>query len=109
MLLIWGSFGISYLELLLMFEVFAGHRLLTEETVRPQRRPCRPLFFGFFSSYRARDPTWLSVSFIAFSGLWVISRGGLARFIPCQPSAHFARLSQFRLGTVWSWSLLPST
>ena len=29
-----GKFGISYLELLLMFEVFTGHRLLTEKTVR---------------------------------------------------------------------------
>ena len=58
-----GKFGISYLELLLMFEVFAGHRLLTEKTVRSQHRPCRPLvFFGISSWYRARDPTWLSVS-----------------------------------------------
>ena len=34
-----GKFGISYLELLLMFEVFSGHRLLTEKTVRPHLRP----------------------------------------------------------------------
>ena len=30
--------------------------------------------------------------FMAFSGLWVIYPGGLARFIPCQPSAHYTRL-----------------
>ena len=30
-----GKFGISYLELLLMFEVFTGVRLQTEKTVRP--------------------------------------------------------------------------
>ena len=40
-----GKFGISYLELLLMFEVLYWHRLLTEKTVRPQRRPGRPLVF----------------------------------------------------------------
>ena len=43
-----GKLGISYLELLLMFEVFAGHRLLAEKTVRPQRRPGRPLVFLVF-------------------------------------------------------------
>ena len=37
-----GKFGISYLELLLMFEVFTGHRLLTEKTVRP---PAATVFF----------------------------------------------------------------
>ena len=45
-----GKFGISYLELLLMFEVFAGHRLLTEKTVRSHFRPRRPLVFEDFQS-----------------------------------------------------------
>ena len=31
--------------------------------------------------------------------------GGLARFIPCQPSAHYARLSHLGWGSVWTWSL----
>ena len=58
-----GKFGISYFELLLMFEIFAGHRLLAEKTVRPHLRPRRPLVFsGFRSWYRARDPAWVSVS-----------------------------------------------
>ena len=30
-----GKFGISYFELLLMFQIFAGHRLLAAKTVRP--------------------------------------------------------------------------
>ena len=33
-----GKFGISYFELLLMFEVFPGFRLQTEKTVRPHLR-----------------------------------------------------------------------
>ena len=58
-----GKFGISYFELLLMFEVFSGVRLQTEKTVRPHLRSRRPLvFFWFFDWYRARNPTWLSVS-----------------------------------------------
>ena len=40
-----GKFGISYFELLLMFEVFSGFRLQTERTVRPQLRSRRPLVF----------------------------------------------------------------
>ena len=57
-----GKFGISYFELLLMFEVFSGVRLQTEKTVRPHLRSRRPLAFsGFFGWYRARNPTWLSV------------------------------------------------
>ena len=46
-----------------MFEVFAGHRLLTEKAVRSHLRPRRPLvFFGISSWFWARDPAWLSVS-----------------------------------------------
>ena len=44
-----GKFGISYFELLLMFEVYTGHRLQTEKTVRPHLRSCRPLAFSGFS------------------------------------------------------------
>ena len=58
-----GKFGISYFELLLMFEVKTGHRLHVEKAVRPHLRPRRPLVFsGLFSWYRARDPARMSVS-----------------------------------------------
>ena len=46
-----GKFGISYFELLLMFEIFAGHRLLAEKTVRPHLRPRRSLVFFWVSSW----------------------------------------------------------
>ena len=57
-----GKFGISYFELLLMFEIFAGHRLHAEKAIRPHLRPRRPCFFWFFSWYWARDLAWVSVS-----------------------------------------------
>ena len=64
-----GKFGISYFELLLMFEVFTGHRLLTEKTVRSQLRPRRPLVFsGFPVGIGQEIRMGLSFS-IAFSGL----------------------------------------
>ena len=43
-----GKFGISYFELLLMFEIYAGHRLHSERAIRPHLRPRNPWFFlGF--------------------------------------------------------------
>ena len=43
-----GKFGIAYLELLLMFEIFTGHRLHTEKAVRLYLRLRRPLVFRVF-------------------------------------------------------------
>ena len=43
-----GKFGVSYFELLLMFEIYVGHRLYAEKAVRSHLRPRRPLcFLGF--------------------------------------------------------------
>ena len=85
-----GKFGISYFELLLMFEVFPGHRLHTEKAVRPHLRSRRPLAFSGF---------WHGCQFLhsLFRALGHLP-GGLARFIPCQPSAHYARLSHLDWG-----------
>ena len=43
-----GKFGISCFELLLMFEIYVGHRLHAEKTVRPHLRHRRPLVFSGF-------------------------------------------------------------
>ena len=93
-----GKFGISYLELLLMFEVFAGHRLLTEKTVRSHLRPRRPLVFSGFPvclGQEIRHGCQFLHSLIRALGHLP---GGLSRFIPCQPSAHHARLSHLGWG-----------
>ena len=71
-ILISGKFGISYFELLLMFEIFAGHRLHAEKAIRPHLRPRRPLVFRVFQLVLGKR-SGMGVSFsIAFSGLWVI-------------------------------------
>ena len=48
-ILIWGKFGVSYFELLLMFEIYAGHRLHAEKNYSPPPPPpVDPWFFlGF--------------------------------------------------------------
>ena len=38
-----GHFGISFLELLILFEQWAGHRLLSEKVTRPHVRAHRPI------------------------------------------------------------------
>ena len=38
-----GHFGISFLELLILFEQWAGHRLLSEKVIRPHVRAGRPI------------------------------------------------------------------
>ena len=35
-----GKFGISFLEILILFEQWVGHRLLPEKTVPIKNRPC---------------------------------------------------------------------
>ena len=93
-----GKFGISYFELLLMFEVYTGRRLQTEKTVRSHLRSHRPLTFSGFSVGIGQGIRhgcqFLHSLFRALGRL----SGGLARFIPCQPSAHYARLSHLGWG-----------
>ena len=36
--------GISYLEVLVLFEQWAGHRLLSEKVLRPHVRAHRPIY-----------------------------------------------------------------
>ena len=40
-----GHLGISFLELLTLFEQWAGHRLLSEKVTRPHIRAGRPILF----------------------------------------------------------------
>ena len=87
-----GKFGISYFELLLMFEVFTGFRLQTEKTVRPHLRSRRPIIFSGFSTgigQEIRHGCQFLHSLFRASGHLP---GGLSRFISGQPGAHHARL-----------------
>ena len=93
-----GKFGISYFELLSMFEVYPGYRLQTEKTVRPYLRSRGPLAFsGFavgFGQEIRHGCQFLHSFFMALGHL----PSGLARFIPGQPGAHYARLSHLGWG-----------
>ena len=103
-----GKFGISYFELLLMFEVYAGHRLQTVFSVRSHLRSRRPLAFSGFSVGIGQEIRhgcqFLHSLFRALGHL----PGGLARFIPCQPSAHYARLYHLGWGRYGHGLFSPS-
>ena len=62
------TLGISYLELLIMFETHVGHRLICEKAVRPQAPGFIPVFLPVL---RKRSGTGVSF-FLVFSGLWAI-------------------------------------
>ena len=47
-----GHFGISFLELLILFEQWAGHRLLSEKVAGPHVRANRPFWFPLFLCLR---------------------------------------------------------
>ena len=83
-----GKFGVSYFELLLMFEIYAGHRL---HAVRPHLRLRRPLVFSGFpvglGQVIRHGCQFLHSLFRALDHL----PAGLVRFIPCHPSAHYTR------------------
>ncbi len=77
-----GKFGVSYLELLVLFEKWLGHRLLPEKTVPVTRRLGRPLYIGtppVSEGVQIR----LGCQFLGslFRSLGNLP-GGLSRFIP---------------------------
>ena len=58
-----GHFGISFLELLILFEQWAGHRLLSEKVTRPHVRAHRPILVPSVPVTEGIEIlTWLSIS-----------------------------------------------
>ena len=78
-----GHFWFSYLELLVLFEQWAGHRLLNEKVIRPHLRAHRPTSFPLFLCQRGIEIRHgcrhLSSLFRALAKL----PGGIGRFLPC--------------------------
>ena len=90
-----GRFGVSYLEMLILFERWVEHRLLPEKTVPIKNRAGRRVFIGC-------SPISEGVSIR--SGCQFIGSlfrclaklpGGLPRFIPGNLGPHLSRLRHF--------------
>ena len=88
----WGHFGISFLELLIIFEQWAGHRLLSEKVTRPHVRANRPILIPSVPVLERIEIRhgcqFLSSLVRALAKL----PGGLGRFLPCSLGSHMSRL-----------------
>ena len=87
-----GHFGISFLELLILFEQWAGHRLLSEKVTRPRVRAGRPISLPSVpvsEGIEIRHGCQFLSSLLRALGKLP---GGLGRFLPCRLGTHLSRL-----------------
>ena len=87
-----GHFGISFLELLILFEQWAGHRLLSEKVTRPHVRAGRPISVSSVpvsEGIEIQHGCQFISSLVRALGKFP---GGLVRFLPCQVGSHLSRL-----------------
>ena len=87
-----GHFGVSFLEILILFEQWAGHRLLSEKVTRPHIRAGRPISVSSVpvsEGIEIRHGCQFISSLIRALGKLP---GGLGRFLPCQVGSHLSRL-----------------
>ena len=79
-----GHFGASYLEILILFEQRAGHRLLSVKVTRPHARAHRPISISSFpvsEGIEIRQRCRFASSLIRALGEL---SGGIGRFLHCQ-------------------------
>ena len=87
-----GHFGISFLELLILFEQWAGHRLLSEKVIRPHVRAGRPISHPSVpvsEGIELRHGCQFLSSLLRALGKLP---GGLSRFLPYRLGTHLSRL-----------------
>ena len=87
-----GHHGVSYVELLILFEKWIGNRLLPEKTIPKSRRAGRPLCIGDTPvSDGVKIRTGCQLLGSKLRSLATLP-GGLHRFLPCSLGAHLSRL-----------------
>ena len=87
-----GVGGVSYVELLILYELWAGERLVLEKAHPRYLRPGRPISVSAVLFGPIID-IWRSCRFIgAMMRSLCLLPGGLGRFVPCSIGANHCRL-----------------
>ena len=87
-----GVGGVSYVELLILCELWAGERLSLEKALPRYLRPGRPISVSAVPFGPGID-IWRSCRFIgALMRSLCLLPGGLERFVPCSSGANHCRL-----------------
>ena len=85
-----GHVGVSYLKVLILFERWAGHRLLSEKVTWPHVRANRPISF---SSVPVSEGIEIrhGCQFVS-SLVRALAKLPMGRFLPCDFGSHMSRL-----------------
>ena len=87
-----GVGGVSNVELLILFELWAGERLALEKAHPRYLRPGRPISVSAVP-FRPGIDIWRSCRFVgAFMRSLCTLPGGSGRFVPCAGGANHCRL-----------------
>ena len=86
-----GVGGVSYVDLLILYELWAGERLSLEKAHPRYRRPGRPISVSAVPFGPGID-IWRSCRFIGTLRSLCLLPGGLRRFVPCSIGANHCRL-----------------
>ena len=92
-----GVGGVSYVELLILYELLAGERLVLDKAHPRYLRPGRPISVSAVPFCPGID-IWRSCRFIGamMRSLYLLP-GGLGRFVPCSIGANHCRLRHIGL------------
>ena len=104
-----GVGGVSFVELLILYEQWAGERLILEVAVPKSRRVGRPISVSAVPFGPGID-IWRSCRFLGaiFRALRLLP-GGLSRFLHGDIGANHGRLRHIGLGEVLSWSYVQAS
>ena len=104
-----GVGGVSFVELLILYELWAGERLCLEGAIPKRRRVGRPISVSAVPCGPGID-IWRSCRFLGaiFRALRLLP-GGLSRFLHGSIGANHGRLRHIGLGEVLSWSYVQAS
>ena len=104
-----GHFGVSFLKGLILFEQWAGHRLLSEKVTPPHVRANRPILITSVlvsEGFEIRLGCQLIRSLVRALGK--LPRG-IGRFLPCRVRSHMSRLQHIGGGNSVRMRYLPES